>query len=156
MANESGLTAHTRPTLIEVMAPHCVECRAMQPDLDAVAADYQGLVDLEVMDATREGERVAGLKVFGTPTFIAVNDGTEIARVTGRRSRSELQDLFTAVAAGDTTAVQSRSRDDRAVRTIAGVLLLVAGVAMGPSWVLIGIGAGLAGYANFPSGRSHG
>ena len=32
-------TEYVRPTLIEVMTPHCVECRAMKPDLDADESD---------------------------------------------------------------------------------------------------------------------
>ena len=61
----SDLAAYQRPTLIEVMAPHCVECRAMQPDLDAVAEQHRNSVDLVVLDATRETDRALSLKVKG-------------------------------------------------------------------------------------------
>ena len=77
----SDLATHTRPTLVEVMTPHCVECRAMQPDLDAVAVSHLDIVDLVVVDATREPERVAALHVRGTPTLIAMKDGVEIAHM---------------------------------------------------------------------------
>ena len=142
----SDLATHTRPTLVEVMTPHCVECRAMQPDLDAVAGSHLDIVDLVVVDATREPERVAALHVRGTPTLIAMKDGVEIARFTGRRSRKELNELFAAVAAGDTSEVSSTSRSDRLIWGAGGGMLLVAGLLAGPSWALILMGAGLAGY----------
>jgi thioredoxin-like negative regulator of GroEL len=146
------LATFVKPTLIEVMTAHCVECRAMQPDLDAVAKEHRGSVDLVVLDATEEPDRVAALRVFGTPTLIAVKSGAEVARITGRRSRSELRDLFAAVAAGDASAISAVSRSDRLVWSVAGVLLIGAGLMSGPSWFLVAVGSGLAAYALLRSG----
>ena len=143
----SDLATYTRPTLIEVMTPHCVECRAMQPDLDAVAEEHRESVDLVVLDATKQRDLVASLRVLGTPTLIAVNDGVEVARVTGRRSRSELADLFGAVAQGRPEAVETTSRGDRVTWALGGVLLAAAGLLSGPSWILVGAGLALAGYS---------
>ena len=143
----SDLATFTRPTLIEVMTPHCVECRAMQPDLDAVAEEHRQDVDLVVLDATREPERVASLRVLGTPTLIAVKDGVEMSRFTGRRTRRELAELFAGVAGGDTTEVAAVSRGDRIVWGLAGGLLAVAGLLSGPAWILVAAGAAVAGYA---------
>lgn len=52
----------------------------MQPNLEAVARKHAGLVDLVVLDATKEMDQAASLGVLGTPTLIAVNDGAETAR----------------------------------------------------------------------------
>jgi thioredoxin-like negative regulator of GroEL len=143
----SDLATFTRPTLIEVMTPHCVECRAMQPDLDAVAEEYEDSVDLVVLDATKETDLVASLRVLGTPTLIAVSEGVEMARFAGRRSRSELAELFSAVAAGEADSVASIGRGDRIVWAVGGALLATAGLLSGPSWILVAAGAALAGYA---------
>ena len=153
MTETAILTEYTHPTLIEVMAPHCVECRAMQPDLDAVAGAHQGQVDLVVVDATADTARAVALGVRGTPTLIAVKDGVEMARFTGRRSRAELTELFAAVADGSVDTISTVSRSDRLVWSVAGVLLAGAGLLSGPSWILVPIGAGLVGYAALRSGR---
>lgn len=141
------LMTDTQPSLIEVMAPRCVECRAMQPDLDAVAAEYQHRVDLVVINAAEEPERAATLGILGTPTLIAMRNGNEIARFTGRRSRSELVELFDAVAGGEVETVSSVSGSDRFVWSVAGVLLTTVGLAIGPSWIMVGMGATIAAYA---------
>jgi thiol-disulfide isomerase/thioredoxin len=138
---------YTSPTVVEVMTPQCVECRAMQPDLDAVAHQHSGIVDLVLLDATKEIDRVADLKVRGTPTLIAVKDGAELARFTGRRSRAELSELFAAVADGDTGTLSKTSRGDRVVWATAGVLLAGAGLLAGPSWPLMVLGASLIVFA---------
>jgi thioredoxin 1 len=147
----SDLATFTSPTLIEVMTPHCVECRAMQPDLDAVAEQHADSVDLVVVDATKEPDRVSALRVLGTPTLIAVSEGMEVARFTGRRSRAELTDLFSAVAAGEAASVASISRGDLIVWAIGGAVLAGAGLLSGPSWILVALGVGLAGYASLRS-----
>lgn len=146
----SQLTTFEEPTLIEVMAPHCVECRAMQPDLDAVAGEFDDRVDLVVLDATVRTDEAAALRVMGTPTLIAVKSGKEVARFTGRRTKAELRELFVAIAEGDAASIPKRSSSDKTVWTIAGALLAAAGMAAGPSWFLLAIGVGLVGYANLP------
>ena len=143
------LSQYTKPTIIEVMAPRCVECRAMKPDLDAVAGEHDS-VDRVVIDATKEPERVTDLRVLGTPTLIAVRDGVEMARFTGRRTRSELSELFDAVGTGDPGSLPAMAEGDRIVWSVAGLALVVVGAAIGPAWWLIAIGALAAGYANMP------
>jgi len=141
------LATFAKPTLVEVVTPRCVECRAMKPDLDAVAGEFDS-VDLVVLDATEQPGAAAELRVLGTPTLIAVRNGAEIARVVGRRNRAELRELFAATATGATLAVTRLSRGDRQVWTVAGGAVTLAGLALGPAWPLIVAGVGLAGYAN--------
>ena len=119
----------------------------MQPDLDAVAEEYQHRVDLVVINAAEEPERAAALGILGTPTLIAMRNGCEVARFTGRRSRRELEDLFEAVADGEAETVPSVSDSDRFVWSVAGVLLTAVGLTIGPSWIMVGMGAALAAFA---------
>ncbi len=119
----------------------------MQPDLDAVADEFRGVVDLIVVDAAVDPERAASLRVRGTPTLIAMHEGTEIARITGRRTRNELRDVFTAVASGRTSAIPLVGANDRFVWSLAGTLLAAAGLLSGPTWVLVGLGALIIGFS---------
>lgn len=125
----------------------------MQPDLDAVAGEFDA-VDLVVLDATRDTAAVADLRVLGTPTLIAVRDGVELARFTGRRTRTELRALFDSVATGDPAGIAKMSSSDRIVWSVAGAALAGAGLLMGPAWPLVAIGVGLFGYAIIRGSRS--
>ncbi len=147
------LETFTKPTLVEVVTPRCVECRAMKPDLDAVAGEYGG-VDLVVVDATEQPGFAADLGVMGTPTLIAVRDGAELARFTGRRNREELRELFSAVASGDPATIAKFGSGDRLVWTVAGGAVVIAGLALGPSWLLVALGGAVAGYANWSRGKA--
>lgn len=143
------LTTYTRPTLVEVVTPYCAECRAMKPDLDAVAAEFDD-VDLVVLDASRDPQAASELRVVGTPTLIAVRNGSEVARFMGRRTRGELRVLFTEVAAGDPTRIARTSGSDRLVGTVAGVGLAGVGLLLGPAWLLFWIGVAVVAYMNLP------
>lgn len=134
-------TTDNRPSIVEVWAPHCSACRAMKPDLDAVSKQYEGSVDLILVDAASEPERVGALGVKGTPTLIALSDGEELFRVTGRKSAEELADMFAAVAErGRPTRLGG---NDLVLRVVTGLGLAGAGWVSGPAWPLVGIGVGV-------------
>lgn len=129
------------PVVIEIWSPTCVECRAMQSDLDAVAADYSDRVDLQLVNAYDGLETVRTLGVKGTPTLIGVRAGEEVFRMIGRRSRSELEALFEVVASGE--GAPEVGNGDLWLRLGAGVVLVGAGLGSGPVWELVLIGVSI-------------
>lgn len=135
MLDRSTIT--DQPVLIEVTASWCHVCRAMQPDLERVAAEYQGRVSRQVVDASIDGERVASLGVRGTPTFIGVRQGEEVFRHTGRIGPAELDRLFADLAAGHPATVGKGS--DTATRLGAGGALIVLGL-IASAWIPLGLG----------------
>lgn len=142
----------TVPTIVEVWAPGCAECKAMQPDLDTVAETYTGSTELVMINAADDLETVRSLRVKGTPTLIGFRNGEEAFRFTGRRNRAELETLFASLAAGHRpTGV---GRQDLFLRVGTGVVLAVAGLLGGPAWVLVGIGAVVVAFGMTPVFRS--
>lgn len=126
-----------QPVLIEVIAPWCHGCRAMQPDLDRVAAGYQGKVTRQVVDAGIDGKRVASLGVRGTPTLIGMRHGEEVFRHTGRIGPVELERLVADLTAGRSVTVGRGS--DTATRLGAGAALIALGL-IASAWVPLGLG----------------
>jgi hypothetical protein len=125
----------------------------MQPDLDEVAGRFADRVDLEMINAAGAIDSVRALGVKGTPTLIGVRGGEEVFRFTGRRSLSELEELFTAVSTGgDTRRV---GRQDRLLRVAAGAVLVGAGLVAGPAWPLVGIGGTVLVIGLVPWVRRH-
>ena len=144
----TGLEGYQDPTIVEVWAPSCVECRAMQPHLDATAAQFSDTVDLVRVNAAANPDVVRTLNVMGTPTLIGVHRGVQVFRFTGRRSRAELSDLFRAVAVGaDAAGVGGQ---DALLRVGTGVVLAGIGLVMGPAWPLVAIGAAVTAFGSLP------
>ena len=148
MTRPTSLNAIGEPTILEIWAPTCVECKAMQPDLDDVAREFSDLVDVRMINAADELGTVQGLGVRATPTLIGVRDGEEVFRIVGRRSRAELEELFGVVGRGG--LVPGFSRQDVMVRLSAGLALLVIGLAGGPVWPLVILGTAVLIYGTAP------
>ena len=139
----------TEPTVVEVWAPSCHECRAMQPDIHATAADFSGKVDFVAVNAADDPTWAQRAGVMATPTLIGVANGEEAFRVIGRRSKDELGLLFAAIESGERVAAVGRQ--DRILRTGTGTVLLVVGLALGPAWPLVAAGVAITGWGvGFP------
>jgi thioredoxin 1 len=132
-----------QPVLIEVTAPWCHVCRAMQPELDRVATAYQGRVIREVVDASIDGERVASLGVRGTPTLIGLRRGEEVFRHTGWIGPAELDRLVADLSTGRPATVGKGS--DALTRLAAGAVLIALGL-IASAWIPLGLGAATFGW----------
>jgi thioredoxin-like negative regulator of GroEL len=134
------------PRIIEVWAPHCMECRAMEAALEEVAAEFAGQVRLEKVNAATDLDRARRLGTMATPTLIAVagGAGSELFRIVGRRSRSELRAAFAAAARGE--SVGGAGRHDRALRVGSGAALTAIGALTGPAWPLLIAGLGITAW----------
>ncbi|MCB2223432.1 MAG: thioredoxin family protein [Actinobacteria bacterium] len=127
------------PRLVVAESPSCAECRRLAPVVERVSSGYPD-VTVERFDVTADPQRARNLGVRATPTLIGYDGADETVRVTGGRSRAEMESLFDALRAGSPAASGPSGLDVR-LRLLAGIALLGAGVAAGPSWILIGIGA---------------
>lgn len=132
------------PRIVEVWAPSCMECRAMEGDLQAVATEFVGRVSLEKVNAAADPDAVKQLGAMATPTLIGFAGGVELFRTIGRRSRSELTAAFTAAEAGQ--QARGLGRHDRILRVAAGASLAAIGALAGPAWPLLIVGAGIIGW----------
>ena len=129
-------------TSIEYLwAPWCMECKAMAPHVDLIAAEFATSVDLVKINLAESPEVAARLNVMATPTIIGREGERELFRVTGRRTPAEIRKLFAAAAAqSDDISVGSA---DRALRVGSGAALALIGVFLGPAWPLVGAGTGI-------------
>ncbi len=137
-----------QPTVIEVTAPWCGECRAMRPTIEAVAGRHPD-VRFRVIDASAEPATVATLGVKGTPTVIGYCNGEEVFRFTGRRTSAELESMFEAVAADDAPK-PVLGKGDLMLRVGAGAALTTLGLMSGPVWPLVAVGTVVGMFSLLP------
>lgn len=128
-------------TVVDIWAPGCRPCRAMEPMVDEAASRHTGRVTLEKVNAHQQQARVRELNVRAVPTLIALRGNREIARLTGAQSEQAINNLFALVAGDSTVGLKRLSRTDRTVRLVAAIAVLAVGLLSGPSLPLLLAGA---------------
>mgnify|MGYP001818814277 FL=1 len=94
---------------------------------------------MERVNVASDGERAAELRVMATPTLIGFQNGIEVSRTTGRVSRTDLEELFDALAGGRRPAAPRR-RTESILAIGSGAAMAIGGLLMGPSPALTMIG----------------
>ncbi len=85
-----------RPILVDFWAEWCAPCLVIAPVLEQVVTDLEGRLGLAKLEVD-EGEnmKLAGhYRVRGFPTVMLFHRGTELARFSGARSRTQVMEFL--------------------------------------------------------------
>jgi thioredoxin 2 len=88
--NETLKNSQT-PVLVEFFAPWCGHCKTMSPLVDAAAQALSGQAQVAQVDIEAEPQLTEAYQIDSVPTFLAFNNGREVARQTGTMSQEDLQ-----------------------------------------------------------------
>jgi thioredoxin 1 len=71
-------------------ADWCGPCKKVRPIVEELKRD-QSDVKFQIIDVDSEGELTRKFEVKSIPTFIRIEDGKEVARVTGAQTKKDLE-----------------------------------------------------------------
>ena len=137
---QKRLVENPKPVIVDLWAPWCAPCRAMQPAFKQTSQKYMGQVDVLKINADDSPEVLKALGVMGIPTVVGFVNGKEILRRTGMQSAEALDILFDSTLHQRKPTTIPPAPIDRLIRTGAGLALMLLGWFNGPSVLLIGIG----------------
>jgi thioredoxin 1 len=129
-----------KPIVVDLWAPWCAPCRAMQPAVEQVGKEFYRKVEVLKINADDSPEILSGLGVMSIPTLVAFSGGKEIMRRTGMQSADALKILFDAADSGQKPAVIPPAPKDRFLRSMAGIAVVVVAWFMGKSIPLFVLG----------------
>lgn len=145
---QQRLQAAEQPVVLDVWAPWCGPCRAMEPHLATVSSEYAGRVQLWKLNADEEPEAVRALKVYGIPTTIVYRQGAEIMRRTGSQNTASLRALFEQALTAEESPAHTPggqagpAEGERRLRlSVAAALLLLAAMTGWPPVLLLAAAA---------------
>ena len=90
----SDVLGSKKVVLVDVWAPWCGPCRAMEPILEDVEKEVGGWADIIKLDASVEMEQVQELGVQGLPTFLVYKDGKIVDSTVGMTSKANLLSML--------------------------------------------------------------
>ncbi len=85
-----------RPILVDFWAEWCAPCLVIAPVLERVCHELQDRIGLAKLEVDRgENMKLAGqYRVRGFPTIMLVQQGEEVARFSGARSRTQIMEFL--------------------------------------------------------------
>ena len=134
-----SLVAHNqKPLVVDLWAPWCKPCRAMEPGFNEVSAKYQGKVDIVRINADESPEVLRHLGVMSIPTMVGFASGKEILRRTGFQSTNAIDNFFEATLNQKKPAIMPIAPVDRLLRVLIGIALLLTGWFTGKTiWLMV-------------------
>jgi thioredoxin 1 len=115
-----------KPLVVDLWAPWCAPCRAMQPAFKQASQKFDGRVEVLKINADESQEVLRDLGVMSIPTVIGFSGGNEIVRRTGMQSADMLNAVFEAAENGKKPVVMPPTPIGRIFRTLLGVGAAVA------------------------------
>lgn len=135
------LKQNPRPVVVDFWAPWCGPCKLVKPTLEKLAGEYAGRVDMWPINADDSQELLAELKIYGIPTLVVYQNGSEVQRQVGAKPAAALKALFESLATGREVAPAGLSAADRSIRLGLGLALAALGWVNHTNWFLILPGA---------------
>ena len=71
-------------------ADWCGPCKKVRPIVEELSRD-QSDVKFQIIDVDSEGELARRFEVKSIPTFILIEDGNQINRITGAQTKTDLE-----------------------------------------------------------------
>ncbi len=137
------LKQNPRPVVVDFWAAWCGPCRMVKPTLEKLAQEYDGRVDFWEINADESQDLLRTLKVYGIPTLVAYENGSEKVRYVGAKPANVLHSLFESLSTGVAPQPNQLSTRDRLIRLIIGTTIAGMGWNLHYNWLLLIIGGAL-------------
>jgi len=82
------------PVLVDFWAEWCAPCKAMVPDLEAIARDYAGRVRVGKLNVEENDQVPFQYGITAMPTLIVLKGGKVVDQRVGKMSKAQLAKLL--------------------------------------------------------------
>ena len=96
---EQDVIKNERPILVDLWAPWCGPCIAMEPALKELSTQFEGKVDIAKLNVDENPELAQSLDVMSIPNMILFKNGKPVDRIIGLTAKDKVASIMTAALA---------------------------------------------------------
>lgn len=96
---EAEVVKSDRPVLVDLWAPWCGPCIAMEPAMKELATEFDGKVDIAKVNVDENPALAQSLDVMSIPTLMLFKGGKPVDRIIGLTAKDKLTGVLTAALA---------------------------------------------------------
>jgi len=97
---DSEVLKSSVPVLVDFWAPWCGPCKAMNPLMQELEAEYEGKMKIMKMNVDENMTVPGNYNVMSIPTFVIFKDGKIASQFVGARSKADMaKEMDAALAA---------------------------------------------------------
>ena len=93
---EAEVIKSDRPVLVDLWAPWCGPCIAMEPALKELATEFDGKVDIAKLNVDENPELAQSLDVMSIPNMVMFKGGKPVNRIIGLTAKDKVAGVMTA------------------------------------------------------------
>ena len=90
--------------LVDFWGPRCQPCLAMMPTIAQLEEEAGGAVRVVKVNSAENRDICRELRVFGLPTYVLMQNGEELERLSGDVSKNDIERAFATLAKGGEAA----------------------------------------------------
>lgn len=90
--------------LVDFWGPRCQPCLAMMPTIAQLEEESGGAVRVVKVNSAENRDICRELRVFGLPTYVLMQNGEELERLSGDVSKNDIERAFATLARGGEAA----------------------------------------------------
>jgi thioredoxin 1 len=90
--------------LVDFWGPRCQPCIAMMPTIAKLEEEGGGAVRVVKVNSAENRDICRELRVFGLPTYVLMQNGEELERLSGDVSKGDIERAFATLAKGGEAA----------------------------------------------------
>jgi thioredoxin 1 len=87
---EDKVVNSTVPVLIDFWAEWCGPCKAIAPEVEKIAEEYSGKVNVYKVDVDSEGELAAQFGIMSIPSLLIFKGGKVVDQIVGFTSKDNI------------------------------------------------------------------
>ena len=96
---EQEVIQNKRPILVDLWAPWCGPCIAMEPALKELSSEFEGKVDIAKLNVDENPELAQSLDVMSIPNMVMFKNGKPVDRIIGLTAKDKVASIMTAALA---------------------------------------------------------